>query len=162
VLVLRYLYLLALTVWLGGIAVAGLIVAPAVFANLEAWNPVEGRELAGRLFGDILRHLHLVFFGAAGLMLVTLTIQRLLGPRPAGYGVRVSLIAVMLGLTLASGLGISPRVEAVQREIGSSVASLPKDDPRRVSFYRLHGISNLLIAATAVGGLLLLVWEARE
>ncbi len=35
----------------------------------------------------------------------------------------------MLGLTLASGFGVSPRVEAMQREIGGSVASLPESDP---------------------------------
>jgi len=42
------------------------------------------------------------------------------------------------------------------------VASLPQDDPRRASFYQLHGLSNLLLSATALGALLLVFWESRE
>ena len=160
--VLRYLYILALGVWLGGMAVAGLVAAPTIFSVLEAWNPVEGRVLAGQIVGAILAKLHLVFYGAALVMLLTLTIRRLLGPKPVAYGIRASIIMVMFGLVLASGLGISPRVEAMQREIGGSVAALPTTDPRRASFYQLHGISNLLLSATAVGALLLVFWESRE
>lgn len=159
---LRYLYLLALAVWLGGMVVVGLIVAPSAFGVLEAWNPAEGRVLAGQIVGDVLRKLHLVFYAAGIVMLFTLTIRRLLGPRPIVYGIRAGLITGMLGLTLASGFGIAPRVEAMQKEIGTSVASLPEGDPRRASFYQLHGLSNLLLTATAVGAFLLLFWESRE
>jgi Domain of unknown function (DUF4149) len=160
--VLRYLYILALCVWLGGMTVAGLVAAPTIFDVLEAWNPEQGRVLAGQVFGQILARLHTLFYASAVVMLVTLTIRRLLGPRPVAYGIRAGLVGAMLGLTLASGFGISPRVEAMQREIGASVASLPQDDPRRASFYQLHGLSNLLLSATAVGALLLVFWESRE
>jgi hypothetical protein len=50
----------------------------------------------------------------------------------------------------------------MQREIGGSVADLPESDPRRASFYQLHGLSNVLLSATLVGALLLLFWESRE
>lgn len=160
--VLRYLYILALAVWLGGMAVAGLIAAPSVFSVLEGWNPVQGRVLAGQVFGRILAQLHLVLYAAAAVMLLTLTVRRLLGPRPVAYGVRATIITLMLGLALASGFGISPRVEAMQREIGGAVASLPEGDPRRASFYQLHGLSNLLLSATLIGALLLVFWESRE
>jgi hypothetical protein len=158
---LRYLYLLALSVWLGGM-VAVALAAPSIFAALEAWNPEQGRVLAGRTVGNILQTIHPVLYGAGAVMLVTLTMRRLLGPRPVAYGIRASLVVLMLGFALASGFGISPRVEAMQREIGSPVASLPEDDPRRQSFYRLHGLSNLLLAATVAGGLILMAWESRE
>ena len=115
--VLRYLYILALGVWLGGMGVAGLIAAPAIFEVLEGWNAVDGRVLAGQVFGRILFKLHLVLYAAAAVMLVTLTIRRLLGPRPVAYGIRASIIATMLALAVASGFGISPRVEAMQKEI---------------------------------------------
>ncbi|MCC7243645.1 MAG: DUF4149 domain-containing protein [Acidobacteria bacterium] len=160
--VLRYLYILALGVWLGGMAVAGLVAAPEIFAVLEAWNPAEGRVLAGRIFGGILARMHPVLYTAAAVMLVTLTIRRLLGPRPVAYGVRATIISVMFGLALASGFGISPRVEAMQRAIGGPVTALPDTDPRRTSFYQLHGLSNLLLGATVLGALLLVFWESRE
>jgi Ca2+/Na+ antiporter len=160
--VLRYLYILALGVWLGGMAVAGFVAAPTIFSVLESWNPVEGRVLAGEVVGAILAQLHLIFYAAALVMLMTLTIRRLLGPRPVSYGIRASIIMLMFGLVLASGLGISPRVEAMQKEIGGSVAALPSTDPRRASFYQLHGLSNLLLSASAVGALVLVFWESRE
>jgi Domain of unknown function (DUF4149) len=160
--VLRYLYILALGVWLGGMAVAGFVVAPTVFAVLGASDPANGRVLAGQVVGSILAQLHLVLYGAAVVMLVTLTVRRLLGPRPVAYGIRASIIVTMLGLALASGVGVSPRVEAMQREIGGSVAALPESDPRRSSFYQLHGLSNLLLGATLIGALLLVFWESRE
>jgi hypothetical protein len=159
---LRYAYVLALAVWLGGIAIAGLVVAPAVFAVLEAWNPEDGRVLAGLVFGDVLHRLHPVFYGAAGVMIASLTVQRLIGPRPVAYGIRAAIIAFMLGLALASGFGISPRVEALQREVKGPMAALPESDPRRTRFYELHGWSNLLLSATAVGALVLAYWETRE
>jgi hypothetical protein len=158
---LRYLYLLALSVWLGGM-VAVALAASAIFAALEAWNPDEGRLLAGQTVGGLLHTVHPLLYGAGAVMLVTLTARRLLGPRPVAYGIRASLVALMLGLALASGFGISPRVEAMQREIGSAVAALPESDPRRQSFYRLHGLSNLLLSATVIAGLILMVWESRE
>ena len=68
----------------------------------------------------------------------------------------------MLSLALASGFGISPRVEAMQKDIGGSVAALPESDPRRASFYQLHGLSNLLLSVTMVGALLLIFWETKE
>ncbi len=159
---LRFLYLLALAIWLGGMVVVGLIVAPSVFGVLGAWDPAEGRVLAGQVVGEILGTLHLVFYAAGVVMFVVLTIRRLLGPRPVVYGIRAGIIAAMLGMALASGFGISPRVEAMQKEIGAPVASLPEGDPRRQSFYQLHGLSNLLLAATAVGAFILLFWESRE
>jgi hypothetical protein len=159
---LRYCYAVALTVWLGGIAVAGLVVAPTVFGVLQGWDPATGRVLAGRVFGEVLHRLNVVAYVAGGVMLAALTLQRVLGPRPIGYALRAGLIGAMLALTLTSGLGIIPRVEAIQAGVQGPVSALPADDSRRVAFDRLHGWSNLLFSATAVGGLLLLVWEARE
>ena len=49
---------------------AGLVAAPAIFGVLEAWNPTEGRVLAGQVFGAVLARLHPVFYGAAVVMLM--------------------------------------------------------------------------------------------
>ena len=50
-LALRYLYVLALVVWLGGMVVLGAIIAPATFQVLQARAPEIGRALdaLGRL-----------------------------------------------------------------------------------------------------------------
>jgi uncharacterized membrane protein len=159
---LRYLYVLALVVWLGGMLVAGLLVAPTVFGVLEAHDPEAGRAAAGLVFGTFLRRFHFLSYAAGGVMVVSLTLLRLLGPRPVSYGIRAGLIAVMLGLFGYSGFLVAPRVEALQREIGGPVSRLPANDARRTEFDGLHRLSTVLLGVAAVSGLILLRWEARE
>lgn len=158
----RYLYILALVVWLGGMLVAGAVVAPATFGVLEGWNPTQGRILAGQVFGEVLSRFHLVAYAAGVVLLVTLTVQRLVGPRPRAYGVRAGLIALMLGATMYSGLIVSPRIDRVQRAVEGPVNRLPLDDPRRQEFDGLHRLASMLLTAAAVGGLVLIAWETRE
>jgi hypothetical protein len=160
--VLRYLYILALVVWLGGLVVAGALVAPSVFEVLQDTRASDGRVLAGAVVGEVLRRLHLLAYAMAAVMLIALAIQRVLGPRPIGFGIRAAIVGTMLAVTIVSGAVISPRVEAIARSIDGPVASLPAGDTRRTEFFRLHGWSNLLLAVTALGGLVLLWWEARE
>jgi uncharacterized membrane protein len=158
---LRYFYILALVIWVGGLVVAGAIVAPAIFDVLQGAS-ADGRVLAGLVFGEVLRRIHLIAYAMAAVMLLTLTLQRVLGPRPISFGIRAAIVGTMLAVALASGYVISPRVAAIAATVNGPIASLPADDPRRVNFYRLHGWSNLLLACTAAGGLVLLWWEARE
>jgi uncharacterized membrane protein len=160
--VLRYLYILALVIWLGGMLVAGAVAAPSIFAVLEQWNRADGRVLGGQVFGEVLRRLHLVGYAAGTIMIIALALKRLLGPRPLGTGVRIGLIAIMLTLTAVSGAYLLPRASAISRDVIGPVSALPATDARREEFDRLHKYSNWLFTATAIGGLVLLAWEARE
>jgi Domain of unknown function (DUF4149) len=159
---LRYLYILALVIWVGGLVVAGAIVAPSVFEVLQGSGASDGRVLAGAVFGEVLRRVHLLAYAMAAVMLIALGIQRVLGPRPISFGIRAAIVGTMLAVTIVSGYVISPRVEAIAKTVDRPIASLPAGDARRTEFYRLHGWSNLLLAVTALGGLVLLWWEARE
>jgi uncharacterized membrane protein len=159
---LRYLYILALALWLGGMAVAGLVVAPATFNVLEAWNAATGRVLAGDVFGAVLARMNLVAYSSATLMFVVLTVQRLLGPRPRSYGIRAALIVSMLALTVYAATMVAPRIDHLQAGVAGPMKSLPAEDARRIEFDRLHSLSTSLAMATIVGGLVLLGWETRE
>ncbi|HXH07526.1 MAG TPA: DUF4149 domain-containing protein, partial [Vicinamibacterales bacterium] len=160
--VLRYLYLLALVVWIGGIAALGGVAAPALFETLPRAVGPAGRELAGAAFGEILRRFHLVAYGAASVMLASLVVARILGPRPVHFGARTAIVSAMLGLTLCSGVVVGRRIAAVRAEIRGPVAGLPDTDPRRIEFGRLHALSTVLMLLTGAAGLALLAWEARE
>ncbi len=159
---LRYLYVLALVIWLGGISIAGLVVAPVTFGVLESWNPTTGRVLAGQVFGAILARVHHIAYVAGGLMLVALTAQRLLGPRPKSYGIRVCLLGLMLAFMGYSGMILGPRIAGLQAQVSGPMNQLATDDPQRVEFDGLHELSTMLVGATIVGGLVLLAWESRE
>lgn len=160
--VLRYLYVVALVLWVGGLVVAGALVAPSVFGVLQAWNAGEGRVLAGRVFGDVLVRLTWLSYAMGGIMFVTLTLHRLLGARPVKYGIRVGIMGVMVSLMMVTGFWLIPQVDAIQAGVTGPVAELAATDPRRVEFNRLHGLSNILFSITAIGGLALCWWEARE
>jgi hypothetical protein len=158
----RYLYVLALALWLGGMALAGLVVAPTIFSVLQAWNASTGRVLAGDLFGAILGRLYMMGGAAGILMLAALTLQRVLGPRPKAYGIRAGVIAVMFALTVYAGIIIQPRIQALQLEVGGPMIELGTDDLRRTEFDRLHSLSTTLMSLSMLGGLALLAWETRE
>src|SRR5690348_7192138 len=159
---LRYLYVVALVVWVGGLIVAGALVAPSVFGVLQAWNEAQGRVLAGQVFGEILLRLTWLSYAMGAVMFVTLTLHRLLGARPLKYGVRVGIMGVMLVMMLATGFYIIPQVNSIQAHVKGPVSALEASDPLRVEFDRLHGLSNILFSITAIGGLALCFWETRE
>jgi uncharacterized membrane protein len=161
-LALRYLYVLALVVWLGGMVILGALVAPTTFQVLQASAPATGRELAGAVFGAMLARFNYVAYTAGGLLLVTLAVMRVLGPRPRHVGVRAIIAALMLAVALYSGRVVLRQIDAVQSEAGELPSRLVAGDERRVRFDALHLLSVRLMMFNIAGGLVLLYWEARE
>ena len=159
---LRYLYVVALVLWVGGLVTAGAIVAPSVFGVLQAWNASEGRVLAGQVFGEVVLRLTWLSYAMGFIMFVTLTLHRLLGARPVKYGIRVGIMALMMLLMMAMGFYILPGVNQIQAQVSGAVSQLAATDPLRIEFDRLHGLSNILFSITALGGLALCWWETRE
>jgi len=158
---LRYVYVLALAVWLGGMAVLGAIVAPATFQVLQA-SAANGRALAGELFGTILAWFHTVAYAAGTVLLLTLIARRLLGPRPRAFAFRAALILCMLAMAIYSGVVVLGTIDAIQLEAGGLPSLLPQGDARRVRFDQLHQLATRLMMANLAGTLVLLYWEAQE
>jgi hypothetical protein len=158
----RYVYILALVVWLGGMLVLGAVVAPATFQTLQALAPDSGRELGGAVFTAILERFHYVAYAAGVLLLLTLAAMALLGPRPRNLGVRCGLVAAMLAVALYSGAVVLRNADSIRREVGGLPSQLPSGDARRVRFDELHTLSTRLMMVNIVGALALLFWEARE
>ena len=159
---LRYVALLTLVVWIGGLAVLGAIAAPVAFDITAARHVPDGRLLAGALFGEMLRRFTLVTYGAGILLLLTLFARRILGPRPHRWGIRTAIACLMLVASAYAGIVIASRINALQHQIGVAPSSLPEADPRRVEFGRLHGVSTALQLVPILGGLALIFWEIKE
>jgi uncharacterized membrane protein len=139
-LALRYAYVLALVVWLGGMAVLNMLVAPTTFDVLQAGAPLVGRALAESVIGTTLARFHYVEYGCGAVLLLSFVAMGLLGPRPANFAVRAAIIVVMLGAALYSGL-----------------AGLNGADHVRAFL-----VTGRLMGVDIVGALVLLYWEARE
>jgi Domain of unknown function (DUF4149) len=160
--VLRYIAVLALVVWVGGLVVLGAIAAPTAFDVIGAQPIADGRLLAGAVFGEMLRRFTLVSYGAGTLLLGTLLVRRILGPRPRRSGWRAAIAALMLAATAYAGIVVAARIREVQRAMGVAPSSLPADDSRRIEFGRLHALSTSLQLVPLLGGLALLYWEIKE
>ena len=89
---LRYVYVLALSIWFGGIITMAAIVSPVSSTSV--------------------RRFFLTSYIAGALVLVTLFGMALLGPRPSGFFARLAVAMAMLAVTLYAGLQL--RVLPVQ------------------------------------------------
>jgi hypothetical protein len=96
------------------------------------------------------------------LALLALMAMALLGPRPAAFAIRSSIVVVMLIVALYSGLVLLREVTAIQQEVSGLPSSLPVGDARRLRFDELHQLSTQLMMVNIVGALALLYWEAKE
>jgi hypothetical protein len=174
---LRYVYVLALAAWLGGMVVLGAVVAPTTFQVLapstveglapssaegQASAPGNRRALAGEVFGAILARFHYVAYAAGGTLLLALVAMRILGPRPHAFAFRAVLVLAMLLVALYSGIVILGTIDAIQASAGGLPSLLPVGDSRRIRFDELHRLSTRLMMANIAGTLVLLYWEARE
>src|SRR6186713_1459734 len=159
---LRYVALLALVVWIGGLIALGAIAAPVSFDVTAARQLPEPRLIAGALFGEMLRRFTLVSYAAGAVMLLSLLGRRILGPRPRHFGFRAGIVALMLSASAYAGIVVAASITTLQREIGAAPSSLPEGDRRRVEFGRLHALSTALQLVPLLGGLALLVWEIKE
>ncbi|NUR56611.1 MAG: DUF4149 domain-containing protein [Acidobacteria bacterium] len=159
-LALRFAALLMLVVWIGGLVALGGVAAPSIFEVLD--RRADGRLLAGAVFGETLRRFHLVTYLAGTLLILTLIVRRILGPRPMRFGWRLAIAAAMLATTIVSGWYVAGRIARLQQTIGAAPSSLPAGDPRRAEFGRLHAVSTGLQLVPLLGGLALMYWELKE
>ena len=161
-LALRYAALLMIVIWVGGLLALGAIAAPAAFEVLASRQIADGRLLAAALFGEILRRFHIVSYVAGTLLLGSLILRRILGPRPRRFAWRAGIATLMLAAAAYSGLVISSRIASLQHQMGAPPSSLAEGDPRRVEFGRLHGLSTAVQLVPLLGGLMLMYWEIKE
>jgi hypothetical protein len=159
---LRWLALLALGFWMGGLVALGAIAAPALFAVLEAHQGVAGRELAAAAFGVILDRFQYAAWIAGLALLVSIGFRAALGPRPRRFGLRMWVTAGMLAASVATVYFIAPRIRTLSASANGSVVALPADDARRVAFGRWHGASSALLIATVLAGAGLLWAEVSD
>jgi uncharacterized membrane protein len=158
----RYVYLLALIIWLGGMVTLGAIVAPTLFGQLQNADPENGRALAGLAFGTAIARFHYLAYAAGGAMVLALAAMRILGPKPIFFNSRAAVVLAMCAITIYSGLVVLGRIDEIQAAVGILPSRLPAGDPNRLEFDSLHVLATRLMQLNMVGGLILLFFEARE
>jgi hypothetical protein len=160
-LALRYAAVLALVVWIGGLVALGALAAPAAFEVLGA-RGAEGRALAGAVVGETLRRFNLVTYVCAAVVLLSLMVRGVLGPRPRRFAIRVGGLLLMVGAAVYAGVVVAPQIVRAQQSIGAAPSTLDPADPRRIEFGRLHARSASIQLIPLLGGLALLLFELKD
>jgi len=146
--ILRFLMLLSLVVWIGGLIFFAFVLAPTAFQVLP------NTHLAGNVVGRSLGKLHgLAIISGIVFLITSLLYSRLTEGTAHVFAFRHLLIVVMLALTLLSQFWIIPRMDSLRASVGD-FAAVPLDNPARVQFDALHVWSTRVEGAVLVLGLL--------
>ncbi len=154
----RYLMLLSLVIWIGGLIFFAFVMAPALF------NPsiLPTRQLAGNVVSRTLGVLHWMGICCGVVFSITSMIDaRAVNGVAEPFAARNLLIYAMIILTLISIFGVAARMEDLKRQM-VVIDNVPPDDARRVEFNRLHVWSTRIEGTVLVLGLALLYLTARR
>jgi len=152
---LRFLMLLSLVCWIGGLIFFAFVLAPTAFSVLPTTH------LAGNVVGRALGKLHwIAIFSGIVFLGSSLLYNRLTDGTPHVLATRHVLLCLMLMLTLISQFGIIPRMDVLRASLGE-VKSVPVDNPERVQFDALHVWSTRVEGAVLLFGLVVVYLTAR-
>jgi uncharacterized membrane protein len=156
--ILRFVMLLSLVVWVGGIIFFAFVLAPTVFHP----GILPSRQLAGAVVSRSLGILHWMGL-ACGLVFVgtSLIESQVLNGFAAPFAARNLLVYAMILLTLVSVFLISTRMLELRNDM-VFIDNVPHDDARRVEFNRLHVWSTRLEGAVLLFGLAVIFLTSRR
>ncbi|MBZ5489382.1 MAG: DUF4149 domain-containing protein [Acidobacteriia bacterium] len=149
---LRFLMLLALIVWIGGIIFFAFVLAPTLFGVLPT------TKLAGDVVNATLGKLHWMGLISGVVFLVCSLVynwQKYVQLRP--FALSHIFIVLMLAFTMVSQFGITPRM----RELRSS-PSMMESSLGRAEFDSLHAWSTRLEGGVLFLGLGIVILTARR
>jgi uncharacterized membrane protein len=153
---LRYLMLLSLIVWIGGLIFFAFVVAPSSFRVLPTTH------LAGNMVGTSLGQLHWIAIVSGVVFLVSsMLYSRLTDGNAHVFAARHVLLCLMLVLTLISQFAIIPRMDVLRASLGE-VSSAPVDSRDRIRFDALHVWSTRVEGAVLLLGLVVVYLTAQQ
>jgi len=156
--IVRFLLLLSLVVWVGGIVFFAFVVAPTVFHP----GILPSRQLAGAVVSRSLGILHWMGLTCGLVFLVTSVIEsQIMNGVPALLSGRNVLVCCMILLTLIGMFAISTRMLELRNQM-VFIDNVPHDDARRVEFNRLHVWSTRLESAVLLFGLAVIFLTSRH
>ncbi len=156
--IVRFLMLLSLVVWVGGIMFFAFVLAPTVFHP----GILPSRQLAGAVVSRSLGILHWMGLASGFVFLVTSMVQaQVTAGVTSVFAGRNLLVFAMIALTLISMFAISTRMLALRNDM-VFIDDVPHDDARRVEFNRLHVWSTRLESTVLLLGLAVIFLTARR
>jgi uncharacterized membrane protein len=152
---LRFLMLISLVAWIGGLVFFAFVLAPTAFQVLP------NTHLAGNVVGRALGKLHwLAIFSGIVFLISSLLYSRVTQGSAHVFAARHVLIILMLALTLFSQYWIISRMDTLRAKV-SDFAAVPLNDPARMQFDTLHAWSTRVEGAVLILGLVAIYLTAN-
>ena len=127
-----------LTLWVGGLWVAGYVVAPSLFASID------DRQLAGRMAGQIFQLVSYIGLAVGATLLLSIIIQK------GGGWLRDNRARIVLLMLLLVVLSIGVLVPMMQE---LKLIGLAPGSEQATQFARLHGAASILHLINSLLGL---------
>jgi uncharacterized membrane protein len=141
----KILYHLAIAFWVGGTSLFTFVLTPTIF---KSYN----RDMAGGIVGVLFPGYFKWGLACGVIALVT----SFMSPTVKHKTIAAIIVSVMLAITSLQAFVIEPKAAALKNEI-PSFETTPQDDPLRVQFRKLHGVSAISNLVVIVGGITLIV-----
>jgi uncharacterized membrane protein len=155
---LRFIQLLTMTLWVGGLSFFAFILAPTAFSVLPTQHE------AGLVVGASLRLFDIVALVVGGLFLgATALLFRQSPMRIRGrYEMEFLLAGVMLLATAYVHFNVEPSMEQDRLHAGGDINAVAVTNPARIHFDALHKRSERAEGGALLLGLLVLFLMSRE
>jgi len=143
-----YLYVIVLSLWVGGMSLFTFILTPVIFRSYP-------RDAAGEIVGKLFPSYFLftLAVSAAALILFFLSFP---GGNPLRYRISLVLGSLAVIIALYVNFRLYPEAKKVKQEVHTFAAAAP-DEPARTRFRRLHAQSAILNLFMIADGLVLLI-----
>ena len=142
---LTFLYRLAIACWIGGACLFTFVLTPTIF---KSYNRDMAGGIVGVLFPGYFKWGLACGVVALAAVLISSTIKH--------KTIAAVIIAVMLAITSVQAFVIEPRAAALKKEI-PSFETTAQENPLRVRFRKLHGVSAVSNLVVIGGGIALIV-----
>ena len=154
----RAIRLLALSLWIGGIAFFAFVLAPVAFSTLPS------PHLAGTVVRSSISILHYMGLACGAILLIATAFLMQAAPlaRRRLLTAQFALAALMLLLTAVSQFSMIPPMERDRLAAGGDIDALAPANPARIHFERLHKASEQVEGVILLFGLVSIVALARE
>lgn len=142
-------YILALALWVGGMAIYTFVMTPAVFRSFN-------RDMAGQIVGTLFPGYFEYTLTLSALAFILLIVT---APLRTNQLSRISFILAVLALVINAFITFKlyPKILDVKKQISSFESESPESEPKK-KFSELHGVSaalNLIVLADGITLLML-------
>lgn len=143
---IQWLYLLALTLWVGGIVFFSFFTTPALFANLP-------KDMASQMITILFPRYYMLGYVCGGTLLLSTLVESILVRQlPL---IRLLVILLMLGSTVYAGVIVRPEVHNLKIQMKTVEEGTDLGNHLKAKFDGLHRLSVILNMVVLVSGIFL-------